>query len=173
MLKKVLLPALGGTILLVAVVYGCRYWNWEEKRTPEELARIALEGETPEARQLAAAELTEYGEEAKSLMREVLSQSDHENVRATMIHGLGRIYDYDSMEIILAGLQDESPIVRGRSAVAARKMIGRSFHYDPSMSKEQRAEVVQAIRKEWENIRDSGLIEHFKERMKRREEQRE
>ena len=170
MMKKVLLPALAASVLLVAGVYGCRYLNWETKRSPEELMQVALNGETAEERELAAAELTEYGEEAKQNMRDVLAQSNDPNVKAICIHGLGLIYDYESIDIMLAGLEDESPVIRGRSAIAVRKLIGRSFHFDPAMSETERRQRVDAIRKEWESIRDSGLIDQFRERMQRKEQ---
>lgn len=167
MLKKILLPALAAAILLVAGVYSCRYIKWDQRRSPDELMDAALHGDSPEERELAAAELTEYGEDAKQDMRDLLAKSSDPAVKATCIHGLGLIYDYDSIDIMLDGLEDESSVIRGRSAVAVRRLIGRSFHFDPDMSAAERSKRVQQIRKEWEDIRDSGLIEQFKERMQR------
>lgn len=166
-------PALAATVLLVAVVYGCRYIDWDTKRPPDELVKVALAGTSGEERELAAAELTEYGEDAKQLMRDVLAQSSDENVRATCIHGLGNIYDYDSIEIMLEGLDGDSPVIQGSCLVAVRKLIGRSFHFDPSMSETERKKRIGQIRKEWESIRDSGLIEDFKARMLRKAQNEE
>lgn len=173
MLKKVLLPALAASVLLVAVVYGCRYLNWDTKRPPDVLADVALNGSTGDERELAAAELTEYKEEAQPLMRDVLTKSQDPKVRAICIHGLGNIYDYESIDIFLAGLEDESSIVRGRSAVVMGKLIGRTFPFDPDGDDANRAKQVEAIRKEWDSIKDSGLIEQFAERMKRKAQERE
>ena len=173
MWKKFMWPALAATVLLVAVVYGCRYIDWNTKRPPEELADVALTGDTPEERQMAAAELTEYGEEAKTHMRDVLAQSDDVNVRGICINGLANIYDYDSIEIMLAGLDDESPVIQGRCLVALRKLLGRSFHFDPSMSEDERKKRIAQIRAEWESIRDSGLVDQFKERMMRKQQKQD
>ena len=170
MLKKLMWPALGATVLLVAVVYGCRYIDWDTQRPPDVLAEVALNGSTSEERQLAAAELTEYGEDAKEYMRDVLAKSSDENVKATCIQGLANIYDYDSIEIMLEGLDSESPVVQGACLVAVRKLIGRSFHFDPNMSQAARTKRIEEIRKEWETIRDTGLIEDFKARMLRKQQ---
>lgn len=173
MWKKIMWPALAATVLLVAVVYGCRYIDWDTKRLPDELADVALTGSTPEDRQLAAAELTEYGEEAKTHMRDVLARSDDPNVRGICINGLAKIYDYESIEIMLAGLDDESPVIQGSCLVALRKLLGRSFHFDPSMGEDARKKRIAQIRAEWESIRDSGLAEQFKERMMRKQEKQD
>ena len=170
MLKKLMWPALGATVLLVAAVYGCRYIDWDTQRPPDVLAEVALSRGTTEERQLAAAELTEYGEEAKQYMRDVLAKSNDENVKATCIQGLAKIYDYGSIEIMLDGLDSESPVIQGSCLVAVRKLIGRSFHFDPNMSQSARTKRIAEIRKEWESIRDSGLIEDFKARMLRKQQ---
>ncbi len=168
MLKKVLLPALAASVLLVAVVYGCRYLHWDTKRPPDVLAEVALNGATEDERELAAAELTEYKEESQQFMRDVLSKSQDPKVRAICIHGLGDIYDYESIDIFLAGLEDESSIVRARSAVVVSKLVGRTFRFDPNGNEADRKKQVQAVRKEWNGIKDSGLIEQFVQRMKRK-----
>ena len=84
-------------------------------------------GSSPEERELAAAELTEYGEDAKGYMRDVLEKSTDENVRGICINGLADIYDYESIEIMLAGLDSDSPVFQGRCIVAVRKLIGARF----------------------------------------------
>lgn len=156
---------------MVVLVYGCQYIDWETKRLPDELVQVALNGESLEEKELAAAELTEYGEEAKTHMREVVAASGDPSVRAMCIHGLALIYDYESIDIMLAGLEDDSDIVQGRCVLAIRKLIGRSFHFDPSMTDADKKERIERIRQEWEDIRDSGLIERFKERMKQKEQE--
>ena len=163
-------PALAATVLLVATVYGCRYIDWDTKRSPDVLADVALNGSTPEEREFAAAELTEYGEDAKQYMRDTLAKSSDDNVKAISIQGLANVYDYDSIDIMLAGLESESSVIQGASLVAVRKLIGRSFHFDPNMSQAARTKRIEEIRKEWESIRDSGLVEQFRERMLRRQQ---
>ena len=169
-MKKFMWPALAATVLLVAVVYGCRYLDWNTQRPPEVLAEVSLTGASSEERELAAAELTEYREDAKQFMRDVLAQSIDENVKAKCINGLANIYDYESIDIMLEGLESDSPTIQGACLVSVRKLIGRSFHFDFSMTEAERKKRVELIRKEWESIRDSGLIEDFKARMLRKAE---
>ncbi len=172
MLKKVLLPALGGAILLVVFVYGCRYIDWTRKRLPAELVQTALTGATPDERQLAAAELTEYGSQVLPELRQVFAQSDMPAVRAICLHGLGNVYDYDSLELFFAALDDESPLVRARAAAVLERLLGRRFGFNAHAGEAERRRTVDRMRQEWNGIKDSGLIDQFKERMLQREKDR-
>jgi hypothetical protein len=168
-MKKALWPALAVVALLVVGFYVWYLYPRNVRPTPDNLKQEALTGATPEAKQAAAAQLSDWGAEALPQMREVLAGSDVPEVRAMMVQGLGKQYDYESMELLLKGLEDESVEVRERSAQVVRVMLGRSVPFNAAGPTAERAAAVAAMRKEWEELQKSPLLKNFQERLKRGE----
>jgi hypothetical protein len=103
-------------------------------------------------------------------MRRVLKQSDSPAVRALMIQGLANIYDYDSMDLFLTAMNDESSIIRDRSYAAVSAMLGKKFPLDANASEPDRRRMVETIRKDWENFKTTPLLQDMKDRFKRKQQ---
>jgi len=166
-MNKGLIYAVGGSAVLLAVIYG---WMWlgggGSAASPEELARQALEAATAEEQEQAAVRLAALPQsEARSHLRDVLRQSKVAGVRAACLQGLGASHDYQSMDLLLEALEDESPLVRGRAGVAVTRMIGRDYHFRANGSEESRAKAVKGIRTCWEEMKKSKLLESFKQEL--------
>jgi hypothetical protein len=168
-MKKALWPALAGVVLLVTVIYGWYYFPRGGRPSPERLQQLALTAATPQEQQAAAAQLCDWGEAAKPQMRSVLESSKEPAIKAMMIQRLGAMFDYDSMDLLLAGLSDESVMVRERSMLVVRNMLGRSVPFDPNAPEAQRAKAVEWMRKEWDQLKASPVLAGFKERQQRGE----
>lgn len=166
-MKKALWPALAGVVLLVTVIYVWYYFPRGGLPSPDELQQRALSAATPQEQQAAAAQLCDWGAAALPQMRNVLSASKVPEVKSLMVQSLGNQYDYESMDLLLTALDDESVDVRQRSALAVRKMLGRSVQYDASAPTAERAAAVAWMRKEWDQLKQSPLLAEFKERLKR------
>ncbi|MCA9270490.1 MAG: HEAT repeat domain-containing protein [Planctomycetales bacterium] len=165
-MKKLLWPSLAGAIVLALIVFGYQYLGQSGPRSPEALEQDALHASSVDDRELAAAELSDWGEAAQDHMRRVLAQADSPSVRSLMIQGLGNVYDYESMDVFLAALDDESELVRGRAAAAVRKMLGRALAFDPSAEPAEREKAAELMRKEWKGLKGTPLLEDFKARVK-------
>jgi len=159
--------------IVLLVVYGWLYLPRSEKTTsPEELARQALQAETAEEQERAAIELAQLsGPAALEQLRRVLGESRVPQVRAVCILALGAVRDYESMDLLLCALEDESLLVRGRAGVAVTRMIGRDYHFRPHESAERRAAVVKKIREYWQLMDGSPQLESYKERLRQQEEE--
>jgi hypothetical protein len=166
-MKKALLPALGAVVLVVAVFYAWYYLPRGERASADELKAQALTAATPEERQAAAAQLSDWGTPAAPQMREVLQSTDLPAVKAIMVQALGNQFDYDSMDLLLAGLDDPALEVRQRSGHAVRTMLGRSTPYDADAPTAARAKAIALMRKDWEELKGSPLLTDFKERLQR------
>jgi hypothetical protein len=168
-MKKAMWPALAAVVLLVGAFYAWYYLPRSSRPSPDTLRQQALTAATPTERQAAAAQLADWGEEAKPQMREVLSATDQPEVRALMIQTLGGMFDYESMELLLQGLDDESLEVRQRSGYAVRTMLGAALPYDAQAPAEERAKAVAWMRNDWEQLKASPRLKDFQERLRRGE----
>ncbi len=166
-MKKALLPALGGVVLIAAIFYAWYLTPRETRASPDDLKTRALSAATPAEREAAAGQLSAAGATAAPQMREVLSLTDLPSVKAIMIQSLGNLYDYDSMDLLLNALDDPSLEVRQHSGNAVRAMLGRTIPYDAQASTAERAKAIAFMRKDWEQLRDSPLLSEFKERQRR------
>lgn len=162
------LYTIAGALALIAALY----WGWRFLRSgnpglsPEELVQLALGAETSREQEEAVAKLTALGAAAKPYLREVLSKSSARGVRAECLRGLAELYDYDSMEALLAALDDESALVRGRAEVAVERMLSfeSAYHYDDPPA--QRRAAAEALREYWEQHRNSPIFKKWLERLK-------
>jgi len=168
-----LLIILGVVILVVGGVqcwYYLGHWLW--RASPEELAERALKGATVAEKTKAAVRLGDCGFEAREELRQVFRETDRPEVRAACILGMGAIEDYDSMDVLLEALESESLVVRGRAGVVVSKMVmGHDvrFSFEANAPEEERKKAVESLRKYWEDVKDSPLLNrHIRLQRKRR-----
>jgi len=162
--SRILYSIAGVLAIIAVVVFGCLYIPWDRRPSPDELERTALEGATSAEKERAAVELAGRGAEAGEHLRRVLQKSKLPQVRAAAIQGLGAQHDYESVEALLDALEDESPLVRGRAGIAMKTLLGVDFRFRAAASPEERAVKVQLIRKAWDEMRESGRLDDFKQR---------
>jgi len=162
------LGIVAGIILIGAAgYYACGRLGQEETKTPQQLVEQALQAENPEQREMAAAQLAQFptkGRKATVQLRTVLKKSDSPVVRATAIQGLASEGDYESMNEIIAALNDPNPLVRGRAGAAVEDMLGLRFdmrHDDPT---EKRRVKIQLVKDAWEDMRGSRMLEDWRSR---------
>ena len=158
-----LLATVFGVLLLVAIIFYGRRWISGGPSSPETLAERALSAASETEREEATIELSRLGPQASPHLRKLLTESDSPQVRAVCIQSLGSAYDYESMPAILEALDDESQLVRGRAGVAASKMLGRDYGLRMGLPEAERERIVTLMRKEWEALDGSPLLEGFKE----------
>jgi hypothetical protein len=167
--RKIMQPVLfaaGGILFLVAVIV---YWpRGSGGVDPQALARQALEGATPQAREAAAVKLAALGERAHDLQVRVLNESRDPNVRAAMIQGLAAQWEYGSMPAFLDAMNDESPLVRGRAGAAVQRMLGADFGFQYDDPPEKRKALIAGLRKEWEFLKKSPGFENTVKALKQK-----
>ncbi len=59
--------------------------------------------------------------------------------------------DWDSVEVLIAALSDESPLIRGRSAAGIRHVLGTDFYFRAYDDPTQRATAIEGIRRYWQS----------------------
>jgi hypothetical protein len=149
--------------------FGSR-WLFSEprKRSPEELANLALTADTLREQEEAAGELTSAGEPGVPQMVRVLKDSRTPEVRAAMIQGLALQWVYESMPAILDALDDESPFVRLRAGSAVQRMTCVDAGYRAEDPPEERQPAVARYRKQWDQVRDSADLKQWKSRLQQK-----
>jgi hypothetical protein len=158
--SSVLLLVAGVLLAAVALVYGWpRLFPGTTKRTPEELAKIALTADTAAVREAAAVELIPRGEPAVAVMRRVLDQSDKPEVRSAMIQGLSAVWDIDCMPLFFAAMDDDALAVRTSAAAAVRKVLLNVGSYREDDPPEMRKAEIEECREDWAKLRKSNNFE--------------
>jgi HEAT repeat protein len=163
---RILLVVLGVVILLVGSVHAWFYlggWVWPP--SPEKLAEQALNGATVVERAEAAILLADCGYTAVEQLRRVLRESDTPEVRAACINGLGLVRDYESMDLFVELLEDESLVVRSSAGSVVPGMITGhvpKFTYLADDPVETRQKAIESLRQAWEELRDSPLLNRYK-----------
>ncbi len=159
---------IGAVAVLVVAAMAYFGWQWldqtAEAPSPEVLAEQALGGSSPEAREKAAVQLATQVTDSRNLLRQVFHQSEAPPVRAACISGMAGNWDYHSMDDLLAALEDESPLVRGRAGAAVQQMLGIHFYFRAQDPPDKRAVAVKKMRAAWEYMRTSGKLEEWNER---------
>lgn len=163
--RRPLLIAAGVLFLIVVVVYGIRLLPSGGPPPAEELARLALEADSAEEREKAAIQLTDAeGLEALEHLRRVATESKDANVRAVCVLEIGDRRDYESMDLLLAALDDESALVRARAAKAVGRIIGREYHYAHNAPRSERQSTIDAIQACWQEMQTSqAMMDKLKE----------
>ncbi|NQT39511.1 MAG: hypothetical protein HQ581_18590, partial [Planctomycetes bacterium] len=165
MANRVLYITAGILFLVASVFYGMKFFPEDAPPPPEELARLALEAPTAEEQELAASQLAAADPVALEHLRRVAEASKSPQVRAVCFRALGKALDFDSMDLFLAALDDESLQIRGQAAVAVMKMIGRNYAFRADAPEEERAPLVREMRACWKDMKDSPLMEATKQRI--------
>ncbi len=142
------------------------YLPWETRATPEELAELALTAQSEEERAKAAAKLSDYGPESLEFLRHVAQETTDPPVQAICLQGLARLWDYESMDLLLDMAESGSPLVRGQAAQAVMRMTGRTRPYAASASVAQRETLVGHMREDWQQIQNATPED--REELKRR-----
>jgi hypothetical protein len=161
------------------VLLGCQ----QETPSPAELAHKALQSDDPAEQERAAVDLAQLGsnkeldpqirDEAKQQLRHLLDKTQSPLVRKACIHGLGSLWDYESMPAMLDALDDESEAVRSAASVTVERMMSvtlAGFGYKFSDPAQKRAPAVKRIRADWETKRDSPVFIKWRERLKAKAE---
>lgn len=161
---KVQYAILGGALAVLLAILGWRFLPGRRPPSPEELARQALEAPTPGEREVAAVRLAQLGKEAKGQLQRVLAESQSAAVRAACIGGLAAQWDYQSMPVFLDALDDPSAVVRGRAGVAVQRFLGADFGFRHDDPPKKRQAVVKILKREWERVKDSALMQQWKQR---------
>jgi len=131
--------------------------------------RLALGSESPREQEEAVARLTTLGQEAKPYLRDVLAKSKTPGVRAECIRALAELYDYESMDAMLAALNDESALVRGRAEACMKRMLRFESHYHYNDPPEQRRAAAEALKEYWEEHRTSPIFKKWLKRLEDKE----
>lgn len=158
-MRKALYVTAGSLAALTISVYG---WAWVASsggdRSPGQLADRALQAPTETEQIEAALALASCkGHEAKLEMQRVLTTSSVSTIRAAMIESLASQGAYEYMTLFLDALDDENPWVRGRAGAAVQQLLAQRYDYHPEDSAAQRAPAIQAMRRDWEKIKDIKL----------------
>lgn len=167
--RNILLGVLG-VLMIVAIVYYSQASTPEPFVTttpPEKLVEEALHQPEPVARQQAAVQLADRAAESPQRLREVYRQSDSPEVRAACISGMAQTWEYESMDDLLAALDDESPLVRGRAGSAATRMLGIDFLYKAHDPPEKRQLAAKRMRAAWQSMQTSGKLDEWKARQRK------
>ena len=155
------LIALGAIVLFA--VYGLPYFG---RPNVDRLVEQALNA-TSQSEQLdAARQLSQLGEPALAGLRQIIADSNNEDVVAVSILGVTRLMDYQSMDQILIRLEDPSLTVRSAAAKSVAKLLGRDHHYPVRGRPEEQARVKNLIVEDWEAYNGSELFEFNQKRLK-------
>ena len=94
-------------------------------------------------------------------MRQVLDESQIPEVRAAVAAGLGNSRDFDSIHILLNGMEDESSLVRQTSAKAIERMLDWSPDFRAEDPTEIRQEVIAKYRDRWTKFQASDMYKIY------------
>jgi HEAT repeats len=145
------LAVFAGVVILIGLLLLIFGGNSSDLASPESLESIAISG-TPDEQEKAVLDLARYvppnanAEKAKEALRRVLRESKVPQVRAAAIQGLGSFKDWESMDLLLQGLEDDDRYVRARSGVAVSEVLGVRYKYDPDDPVEERNKAIMPMK---------------------------
>ncbi len=166
--KPILYGLVAVLAIAVAVVYGWEFLAALKPRpSAAALARLAVEAKTPIERQKAAVTLADAGPEALDHLRRLSHESRDPMVRATCAQALANHGDYQSMDLLIELLQDDSPgnegkLVRMRAAAALSQFLRQDLHFPAGGPPEERRQAVARIRKLWQDMSNPAMVEKMK-----------
>jgi len=167
-MHRSLLIALAVVVGVALVVVAWWFFTRPSLLSPEELAEIALNDESPQERERAAAQLLRHGDESLDELREVFAKTDTPEVRAICVQALAALRDYDSMEEMLEAMEDPAAVVRSRAGRAVMQLLGAKYEFDAEAEPEIRQETIDYFRGMWEKYKGSEGFREYVERMQRR-----
>jgi len=165
--RKILIIVAASLAVVAVAVYAWFYGWFGGEPSPSRLEHRALNAPTPAERRAAASELAGMGEPAREHLKRTYQQSAEPEVRATSVLGLGAQRDYESIELLFEAAQDESTEVRRRAGVALNKMLGVDMGFRANDPPEKRADVLRGMRKAYEEMKASGMLDEWLDRMNR------
>jgi|GEM_PF-4183768 len=137
--------------------------------TPEELTAIALSSGDITDREEAASQLTIMGESALPFMIEILDKSDSPSIRSLAVSGIAATYSYDQVDRLIDLIGDPAPAVQQSAFRAVCRLLGTEFNPIPvDATPEERQKEIGKIRKVYKNMLDSGMLQDWIERLKRK-----
>ena len=152
---------LAAGLFALGFVYGLPYLR---QPSANRLVQQALNAPTESERVQAARELVQLDRAAVAELRQLLSESDNEDIVAISVLGLSRQMDYECMDQILAKLDDSSITVRSASAKATANLLGRNHHFPVNGAEKERNRVKELILADWEHYQSSELFKFNQER---------
>jgi hypothetical protein len=165
--KNLLLIALAAVAVLALGVYAWFYGWFGGDPSPARLERRALHASTEAEQAAAASQLAGMGQEARENLRRTYRQSPSPRVRAASVLGLGAQRDYESIELLFEAAADESVEVRRHAGVALKKMLGVDMGFRANDPPEKRADILAGMRRAYEEMKKSGMLDDWLERMNR------
>ena len=159
-------------VFVVLAIVGCTWlstWLLTARDTgvaSEELVQIALEGATRAEQTTAAIRLADYGGQAREQLRRLFNETNQPDVQAACIEGLGKLWDYESMDQLLNAVESGAPKVRGRAAVVISRLTGRDRRFQSDAPAAQRRRWVGFMREDWEEIRNSPYFGDLQRRLR-------
>lgn len=157
----------GFCVVVLAVVYGVRYFLADSRRTlPEKAAAKVVNGPVSATDpQAVAAIMTLPPEARREPLRKLIQENAPPAAVSTALVGLAAQWDYDSMPRTLELLDDPSPEVRAAAGCAAQRLMSVDFGFRGADSPEKRAAAAERLRKHWEWFKDSPKLKFWKERL--------
>jgi len=112
-------------------------------------------------------------QESVKVLRRLATTGDEAEIRKQAIETLGQLKDIDGMDVLLAGLEDESLEVRQAAIGAVRNVLSTDFGFHADDAPGQRTEAVAKARRFWkqasaahrfiEGIRNPALLKRWKQ----------
>jgi HEAT repeat protein len=158
--------AAGVLLLLIVTVAGIWFFTGSRELTADEWLEKALTGQSLEEREAAAVALSDLNPPALPQLRQLLKETKDPTVKSATIAALGRHYDFDSMEAIIAAMEDESSVVRGRAAAVVARFLGRDRRFRADGPEADRARIIKYSREDWEMVKTSPHFEGFKRKIR-------
>lgn len=159
--------ALGGLLLVWVLVVLYFYVPWSGGApNAKDLETKALQDPAAAERQKAVVQLSKLKAAGLENLRNLVRQSKDADVRALALEALGTQWDYDSMDLILAALDDEAEPVRGRAGVVAQRLLGLAIEYHAEDPPAKRQQTAKRMQEEWKKMENSELLRDFKIRLK-------
>jgi hypothetical protein len=105
----------------------------------------AIKKATPAQRPLA--------KEMTKVLITALKEEKEAQVKVAIATAIGNLRDYNNMESVLDLMGDDDPDVRRRAHVAATKIFGRKYEFNPKGTPAERKAAISGIRQAWAESR--------------------
>lgn len=151
-----------------------------DESTPVEERQAALGGLTQYAMEASQVEVKRWGtvrkalvdEKSADVLRRLATTSEKQEIRAQAVEALGKLADIDSMDHLLAALENDSLPVRSAAIGAIQNILSTDFGFRANDSASARAEAITTARQFWaqqrnntrfiEGLRDPVKLEQWK-----------
>jgi hypothetical protein len=140
-------------VVVIAVWF---LWRWATSPSSDDLVDLALNGPSVTAQTQAAIQLISYGEDALEGLRRVAAQSTEPSVKVACIEGLAKLWDYDSMDLLVDFAENGDTRVRGRAAQAIMRMTGRHRRFVATAPESERKLLAEHMRADWQEIKNAS-----------------